>query len=73
MLKREVEGIDVELGYSKTELDRLNKLMADTKTGLNSVMERLKNVSNTASSKHVIYLILFVVAVLFFLFYFLRK
>ncbi len=73
MLKREVDEIDVELGMSRRQLDALKNLMNQTQGGLAGVMERLKTVSQTASSKHVFLLVLFIVAVLFFLFYFLRK
>ena len=73
MLKKEVEEIDVELGMSRRQLDALKDLMNDTQGGLASVMRKLEAVTQTASSRHVFYLMLFVVGVLFFLFYFLRK
>jgi hypothetical protein len=73
MLKREVDEIDVELGMSRRQLEALKNLMTSTQGGLAGVMERLKTVSQTASSKHVFMLVLFIVGVLFFLFYFLRK
>lgn len=68
-----MDEIDVELGMSRRQLDALKNLMNETQGGLAGVMERLKTVSNNASSKHVFLLMLFVVGILFFLFYFLRK
>ena len=47
--------------------------MSQTQGGLAGVMERLKSVTETAGSRHMFYLVLFVVGVLFFLFYFLRR
>jgi hypothetical protein len=73
LLKKEVEEIDVELGMSRTQLDALKALMNDTQGGLASIMRKLEAVTQTASSRHVFYLVLFVVGVLFFLFYFLRR
>jgi hypothetical protein len=73
LLKKEVEEIDVELGMSRRQLDSLRDLMNDTQGGLGSIMTKLQAVTQTASSRHVFYLMLFVVGILFFLFYFLRK
>ena len=73
LLKREVEEIDLELGMSRRQLDALKNLMNETQGGLSAVMAKLQAVTHTASSRHVFYLVLFVVGVLFFLFYFLRK
>jgi hypothetical protein len=63
----------VELGMSRRQLDALHALMTETQGGLSGVMGRLKEVSKTASSRHIFYLVLFIVSILFFLFYFLRK
>ena len=46
--------------------------MGQTRAQLGQMMDRLGNVVQTAGSRHMLYLILFTVAVLFFLFYFMR-
>ena len=73
LLTRPLSFGKVELGLSRQQLSALQQLMESTQGGLSGVMERLKTVSQTAGSRHIFYLVLFIVGVLFFLFYFLRK
>jgi len=58
---------------SRRQLSALQDLMNQTQGGLAGVMDRLKNVTQTAGSRHILYLVMFIVGLLFFLFYFMRK
>lgn len=73
LLMRTVKEIDVELGLSREQMSALQKLMEDTKGGLSSVMARMTSVTRDAGSRHVFYLVLFIVLLLFLLFYWFRK
>lgn len=70
---RTVKEIDVELGLSREQMSSLQQLMEQTKGGLSSVMARMQSVTRDAGSRHIFYLVLFTVALLFVLFYWFRR
>lgn len=73
LLMRTVKDIDVELGLSREQLSSLHALMEQTQGGLKSVMARMQAITHTASSRHIFYLVLFIVGLLFLLFYWFRQ
>eukprot|EP01104_Vermistella_antarctica_P013687 TRINITY_DN4183_c0_g1_i1.p1 TRINITY_DN4183_c0_g1~~TRINITY_DN4183_c0_g1_i1.p1 ORF type:complete len:177 (-),score=42.60 TRINITY_DN4183_c0_g1_i1:259-789(-) len=63
------QGISIEIERSTKQLDELEQGFSNTRSLLGGTMDRLKDLTQTASSKHMCYLVLFAVGV-FVLLYF---